>query len=346
MSEKSCEQRCLPRNPHPDADWYFQGGNLGLFVHYGLSTVSGEGDLSWGMMDRTPWDEASGGNYTITPRAYWDLARRFNPLNFHPEDWLQAAADAGLRYAVFTTRHHDGFAMWPSDYGCLNTKCHMHGRDLVGEYITGCRKAGLKVGLYYSPPDWYVHRYYMSFLYGSGRLPGRDNRGLDHQPIGDLPVVPQTLENDYIDYCSNQVRELLTRYGRIDLLWFDGTVPDVSRVITLDEIRQLQPAIVVNDRLHGAGDFCSQYECRLPDERPQDLYWEHCHIWEENSGWAHMNHSTGYKPAAWVYESYQKVRQWDGNMLINIGPQADGSLPAIYYERIRELGALMGTKRV
>jgi alpha-L-fucosidase len=339
--KKAEERNHFVRNPHPDAQWFFESGNLGLFIHYGISTVSGEGDLSWGMIDRTPWDEAVGGNFTITPRKYWDLARKFNPTHFQPLDWMKAIAEAGFTYAVFTTRHHDGFAMWPSDYGALNTKNYMGGRDLVGEYVEACRKYGIKVGLYYSPPDWYVHRYYMSFLYGSGKMPGREHSGLDHEPIGELPPVPPALEADYIEYCNNQVRELFTRYGKIDLLWFDGSVSDLSKAITIDEIRSYQPGIVVNDRLHGIGDYCSQYECRLPDERPKEEIWEHCHIWPENCGWAHMNRSSGYRSAKWVFDSYQTVKNWGGNMLINVGPRADGTLPEVFYTRIKELKELL-----
>lgn len=333
----------IERNVHPDAQWFYRPGQLGLFIHFGISTVTGEGDLSWGMYDRKPWDEKEGGNYTMTPRHYWEQARAFNPERYDPDQWLKAAADAGFTYAVFTTRHHDGFSMWPSDYGDLNTKNFMGGRDLVGEYIEACRKNGLKVGLYFSPPDWYVHRYYTSFLFGTGKIPGRDMPvGLDHEPIGAVPPVPLALERDYIEYVNKQVRELLTRYGRIDLFWFDGKPSaHAEELISFEEMRTLQPGIVINDRAHGYGDYCARYECFLPETRPPEDVWEHCHIWMENCGWAHMNRCTGYRSAEWVYDSYRKVREWGGNMLINVGPRSDGTLPELYYTRMRELKQLL-----
>jgi alpha-L-fucosidase len=326
----------------PVTDWFYKGGLLGLFIHYGISTVRAEGDISWGMMDRTPWDKNCGGNWTITPREYWEQARSFNPQRFDPDNWMRAIKDAGFSYAVFTTRHHDGFSMWPSDYGYLNTKNYMGGRDLVGEYIEACRKNGIRVGLYYSPPDWFMARYYMSFLWGSDdpvQFPDRRPAGLDLEPLEELPVMPPALQADLNVYVNNQVRELLTRYGKIDLLWFDGSLPDRSKLIPIEEIFSLQPEIIINNRGHGIG-YNSEYECRLPDTKPEGFF-EHCHIWMENCGWAHMNRCTGYRSAQWVYDSYRTVRDWGGNMLINAGPRADGTLPDIFYQRVQELKALL-----
>lgn len=339
------EQADFVRTTHPDAQWFLKGGNLGLFIHWGISTVSGEGDLSWGMIDRTPWDEQSGGNYTIKPAEYWGLAEKFNPQNFHPEEFLQKAADAGFTYAVFTTRHHDGYALWPSEYGDFSTKQYMGGRDLVREYIEACRKCGLKVGLYYSPPDWYVHRHYLSYNFASFGRPdsGAPLLDMNFNVIDKLPEEPPELEDQYIAYVNGQVRELLHNYGKIDLLWFDGTTSDLSKTITIEEIRQAQPGIVVNDRLYHVGDYNSQFECRLPEEKPEGP-WEHCHIWPEHCGWAYCNRTTGYRPAKWVYDSFRLVKEWGGNMLINVGPKADGSLPQEYYVEIEKLATLLNSQ--
>lgn len=334
------DSKAFARTEHPEAQWFLQGGNMGLFIHWGISTVSGEGDLSWGMMDNKPWDGE--GNYRITPREYWGLAPRFSPKRFHPEEFLQRAKDAGFTYAVFTARHHDGYAMWPSECGEFSTRQYMGGRDLVGEYVEACRKCGLKVGLYYSPPDWYMHRDYMNynFAYRSNPNSGAPMEDMDLKPTASLPEEPPELEETYMAYVNGQVRELITRYGRIDLLWFDGTVKDLSKVISPEEIRRVQPWIVINDRLYRTGDFDTHFECRLPEQPPQGP-WEHCHIWAEHCGWAYCNRMTGYRPAKWVYDSYVQVRQWGGNMMINVGPKADGSLPAEYYEEIGKLTRLM-----
>jgi alpha-L-fucosidase len=324
----------------PATDWFYKGGLLGLFIHYGISTVRAEGDISWGMMDRTPWDEPN--NYTITPREYWEQARSFNPVKFDPDNWMRAIKDAGFAYAVLTTRHHDGFSLWPSDYGYFNTKNYMGGRDLVGEYIEACRKHGIRVGLYYSPPDWFLERYYMSFLYGSKdpvHYPGRRPAGLDLEPLDEVPVMPPALRADIDAYVNNQIRELLTRYGKIDILWGDGYLPDKSKCISVEEIFSLQPEIIINDRMHGIG-YCSQFECVLPEKKPEGFF-EHCDIWMENCGWAYMNRCTGYRSAQWVYDSYKVCKNWGGNMLINVGPRSDGTLPDIFYQRVKELKALL-----
>ena len=146
--------------------WFPQAG-LGLFVHWGLASIPGNLDLSWGMMKNTPWDASVQNRNKLTPAAYFALAKQFNPTNYHPDRWLKAAKDAGFGYAVLTTRHHDGFALWPSKHGDFNTRTYLGGRDLVREYVDACRRQGLKVGFYYSPPDWYFDRQYRSFGYGT-----------------------------------------------------------------------------------------------------------------------------------------------------------------------------------
>jgi alpha-L-fucosidase len=103
------------------------------------------------MMADTPWDK---GAFKLTPEAYFQLAERFQPYHYDPFLWLRAAKQAGFRYAVMTTKHHEGFALWPNAYGEFNTKQFMAGRDLVKTYVEACRQNRLKVGLYYSPPDW------------------------------------------------------------------------------------------------------------------------------------------------------------------------------------------------
>ena len=152
---------------HPEAQW-FANAALGLFIHWGIPSVSGEFDLSWGMWKNEPGTRKlcaqiyglQGPGLTITPEEYWELARDFNPQEFQPEKMLKAAKEAGFTYAVLTAKHHDGFALWPSEYGDFSTKNYMGGRELVGEYVEACRKTGMKVGLYFSPPDWYFTRRY------------------------------------------------------------------------------------------------------------------------------------------------------------------------------------------
>ena len=131
----------------PNTHWFPQAG-LGMFIHWGLASVAGNLDLSWSMMKNTPWDAAQHNQNKLAPAAYFALAQQFNPTNYHPDRWLKAAREAGFGYAVLTTRHHEGFALWPSKFGDFNTGKYLGGRDLVREYVEACRKNGLKVGFY------------------------------------------------------------------------------------------------------------------------------------------------------------------------------------------------------
>ena len=333
----SADKVFKPTN-HPGAAWFYKPVNLGLFIHFGISTVHGDCDISWGMMDN-PVRRAKG-NGIVTPREYWKFAESFNPEKFNPEEWLSASKECGFTYAVFTTKHHDGYSLWPTDAGDFSTKNYMHGRDLVREYVDACRKTGLKVGLYYSPPDWRFNRDYMSFMTGShsNEYPDRPYEDIDHKPIESLKEMSKEHYDKYIEYINAQVRELLTRYGQIDLLWFDGSVSDLTNVITIEEIRSLQPQIVVNDRLWGwgIGDYKSKYECRLPQEKPE-MMWETCHIWHVGGGWSYVKNADKYRDNEITLGQYKVCKEWGGNLLLNIAPDKDGVVPDAYYESVKKL---------
>ncbi|MFH1568953.1 MAG: alpha-L-fucosidase [Gemmatimonadota bacterium] len=336
------------RTTHPQAQW-FPAAGLGMFLHWGLSSVDGNMDLSWGMMANTPWD---GGHYNFNkmrPVDYWRLAERFDPAAYDPAVWMRAAAAAGVRYVVLTARHHEGFALWPSEFGHLNTRAHMGGRDLLQEYVAACRACGLKVGFYYSPPDWYWCRSYMSFNYGNGVWPQEwadrfpeayslvpkaawDERWEPRQPPGPMPAE---FEQEFARYIRGQVCELLTRYGQLDIIWFDGNPFRTIMPVTVDEIRALQPGILINPRLHGVVDFETP-ECHLPEARPAG-WWEGCFIWN-HGGWGYSRdeiyHSTG-----WFLDTFARHRTWSGNLLINCAPRPDGRMPATYYRRMAAVEA-------
>ncbi len=327
------------RNSHPGAVWYFNPVQLGLFIHFGISAVHGDVDLSWGMMDNPIRRQK--GNGIVTPREYWAMAEQFNPTKYNPEEWLQAAKDAGFSYAVFTTRHHDGFSMWPSDVSDFSTKNYLNGRDLVREYVDACRKVGLKVGLYYSPPDWRFDQKYRSFMQGSRSesYPERPHEDIDHMPMDVIPEMPVEHYDKFIAYMNGQVRELLTNYGQIDLLWFDGTVNDISKAITIEEIREMQPQIIVNDRMwgFGNGDYLSRFECRLPTEEP-DMPWETSQLWHVGGGWSWVRNAHKYRNIDTTMMQYKTCKKWGGNLLLNIAPNAEGVVPEAYYEAVKAFG--------
>jgi len=331
-SQSTSSRASFQRTTQPDAQWFANAG-LGLFVHFGLSSVDGRIDLSWGMMADTPWDK---GAFKLTPQAYFQLAERFNPGQYDPDRWLRAAKQAGFRYAVMTTKHHEGFAMWPSACGDFSTKNFMGGRDLVKPYVEACRANGLKVGLYYSPPDWHYNREHMSFRYHQEGVTNYVPYGLKHEPItlpNQTPDEQRRWDQDYRAYLRGQIEELLTRYGRIDLLWFDGG----PEAISIERIRELQPGIVINPRMHGTADFKTA-EVEFPGTRPAG-WWEMCSIWN-SGGWGYTS-GERYRPTASVLEEFSRVRAWGGNYLINVGPRPNGELPEAAFRRLSELAAWM-----
>jgi len=320
---------------HPDAQWFGSAG-LGAFFHWGISSVTGEGDLSWSMMHQPPGTQskraAQHGLFAvqrvIPPAEYWKKAEHFLADRYDPNRWMEALRDAGIRYAVLTTKHHDGFALWPSDYGDFNTKNYLGGRDLVSAFVDACRAYDIKIGFYYSPPDWWFDRDVMSFAYGNA--PALD---IYHQPA-DLSKITEAERaanaEAHREFVHGQTEELLTRYGKIDILWFDGSADEA---ISLEKIRELQPGIVVNRRGLGVGDFDTP-ECRFPSKRIPG-WWEYCHIWNDGA-WGYLKHET-YKPIGWATGELARTRSWGGNFLLNMGPNAHGELPQTAYRRLEEL---------
>jgi len=333
-----------PHTMNPDAQWFGDAG-FGLFIHWGICSTRAM-NISWPMIPgRTlgqkriddpaereriiregDWN-LNGKPNSITPNEYWEMAKDFNPQNYHPEKWLKAAKEAGFVYAVLTTRHHEGFALWPSKSGDFNTNNYMGGRDLVKEYVEACRANGLKVGLYYSPPDWHFDRDYMSFLYGGARKknPEFPSLGPDLKPrtTTHTPEEIKAHQAAYAAHVKTQIEELLTNYGKIDLLWFDGKprIPDGDKVISIERIRELQPGIVINPRLHGHGDFVT-YERKLGTEKVVNGWAEFCNTW--TSGWSHQN--IPFRSDAFVLGQLATSRSLGVNYLLGVGPMADGEM--------------------
>ncbi len=322
--------------------WYKEAG-LGLFLHWGISAAdpTGNREISWSMIkDWPPGNSQADGE--MTPNEYFALAEKFNPQKYNPDKWMKAAADAGFKYAVLTVKHHDGFALWPSDYGNFSTKQYLDGKDLVKPYVQACRKHGLKVGLYFSPPDWYFNREYMSFRLGTEGFdlwpktqPNEPPLGLDHEEIEVKPMTEKQI-NKFKKFMKGQVTELLTNYGRIDLLWFDYNFGGECG-ISMEEIRELQPGIVVNHRLHGHGDFLT-YELTLPSKEPPSDVWETCTTMGQ--GWAYRKDET-HKSPGYFLKWLVKARSMGGNFLPNIGPRPDGTLPDEAYKLLEKVSEWM-----
>lgn len=339
---------------HPDAQWYPDAG-LGLFIHWGLSSVK-DIDASWPMVvgwaiqskkldsleiqrivRERDYQKINDKRPYIIPNEYWAMAKDFNPYNYDPDKWIKEAKDAGFTYAVITTKHHEGFALWPSAYGNFNTKNYMGGKDLLKPFVTACRKYGLKVGFYFSPPDWYFDKDYRNFLLGGAAKnnPSFPELDADLKPRTTKPTAEETKNHRraYAAMIKGQISELLINYGKIDLLWFDGkaAIDNPTTVVTQEEIRRLQPGIVMNPRMHGTGDF-KTYERTPPASDPGDIWAEFCNPW--TNSWANSN-TIPFRSNAFILGQFVTMRSWGVNYLPSVGPKADGSMPEAVFKNMK-----------
>lgn len=311
------------KNPHPDAQWFPKAG-LGLFIHIGLASVHGNADLSWSMYANKSWEDRE-----IPPYEYWKFADTWNPVKFNFKKIVKQAKAAGFKYIVLTTKHHDGYTMWPSAYGELGVKQKLNGRDLVREFVDACHENDIKVGLYFSPPDWYFDRDYMNWDYSK-----RQFIDAHHHVLAQAPKIPADHDKTRREMVANQVRELLTNYGRIDLMWFDGGQGEISN----KEVRRLQPGIVINRRNGEKGDY-GDSEGKLPKKR--FLGWfETCETCWPSRRWSYST-SDRMDTADDVIEKLVLLRAWGGNLLANVGPKANGIIPEEAIKAWKKMGKWM-----
>lgn len=311
---------------HPDAQW-FGDAPLGFFIHWDIASVKGI-NIGWSMIDGL-----NGRPAQITPNEYWDLAKDFHPQHVDADSWIKAAKAAGFVYAVFTTRHHAGFAMWPSAYGNFSTKNYMGSRDLVQEYVDACRKYDMKIGLYYSPPDWYFDRDYFNF---SRRKDGPE-LGPDLKPRIEFKTPEEKVKHqeEYVAMIKGQIEELLTNYGKIDLIWFDGRadVPNPQEIISQERIRELQPGIVLNPRLYGRGDY-KTYERTLKTDKIQKTWAELCQTW--TCCWPYVD-GAEFRSNAFILGELAQCRALGINYLLGVGPTKDGIMIDEIYMNLKEV---------
>jgi len=346
---------------HPDAQWFADAG-LGLFLHWGISSVNAM-NISHPMIPGRPLEKKriddpkereriireqdyylNGKKPVITPNDYFKQAESFNPSNYHPEIWLTKAKAAGFTYVVLTAKHHEGFALWPSKYGHFNTKNYMGGRDLIADFVKACHKLDLKVGIYYSGPDWYFDRDYMSFLRsGTYKInPEFPKLGPDLLPrpkgYTHTKAEKEAHYTEFLEMVNGQVEELLSNYGKIDAIWFDGK-PSIpynykKKLISKERIRQLQPSIVINPRMHGKADYIT-FERHLPDviDLPEGQWAEFCNPW--NGNWPYVKRA--YKPLNSILDDLTRCRAHDINYLLGFGPMGNGDLAPDAYTNMAKL---------
>ena len=319
-------------------EWYTQA-RFGMFLHWGLYSIPARGE----------WIRSF---EKLTDEEYGKYFEEFNPVDYEPKKWAKLAKKAGMKYMVLTAKHHDGFCLFDSgytDFKATNTKC---GRDLIKEYVEAVRAEGLKVGLYYSLLDWH-HEDYPHFSDGA-------------HPMYQNPAYPDEgrVWERYVEYLHNQVRELCTNYGKIDILWFDYSFGEYSgekwgatRLVNM--VRQLQPGVIIDNRLEVSGsglgslasgnplpyhgDFVSPEQI-IPQEGIRDingnpLIWEAC--FTMNDSWGYNLKDKYFKPAPMLIRKLVECVSKGGNMLLNVGPDARGNFPEESVSRLKEIGKWM-----
>lgn len=314
----------------------FSSDKIGVLVHWGLYAKAGIVE-SWELSDEDEWARGKSAfrpNMKQLKQDYWGLNSGFDPQNFDPQAWLRLFKHAGIRYLIFTTKHHDGFNLYDtqfSDYKVGGTGSPYHGVEIFGALMTSARQAGLKTGAYYSKADWFHPDYWTKDDHPK-------SRHADYVPT----QQPERWQR-YVDFVHAQLRELASRYGGLSILWLDaGWVgaprEDLQLEQIAEEIRLLQPNILIVDRTRG-GRFENYVtpERRIPSvDRLPTQVWESGLPLADNWGYVPHDH---YKSLKQIILSLLQVISLGGNLLLGVGPKPEGALPKQAIQRLTELGA-------
>ena len=318
---------------------WFVNARFGMFIHWGLYAIPARGEWVRSFEE-------------IPKEDYMKYFDEFDPVDYDPKKWAKAAKEAGMQYVVLTAKHHDGFCLFDSkytDFKSTNTKC---GRDLVAEFVEAVRGEGLKVGLYFTLLDWYHDDYPH---YGDRNHPMRNNPAYknDNRDF-----------SRYVDYMHNQIREICTNYGKLDLLWFDFSYDDLNgeawRATDLvNMVRELQPGVIIDNRLEASGvgygsmatgnpkpyhgDFVTPEQIIPPegikDVNGNDLYWESCVTM--NGNWGYHATDNFWKPSPMLIKKLVECVSKGGNLILNVGPDAKGNIPDASQKILSEIGTWM-----
>ena len=313
----------------PDNSWFIHD-RFGLFIHWGI----------YALPARHEWVKS---RELISDEAYQKYFDHFDPDLYNPSTWAQAAKQAGMKYMVVTSKHHDGFCLWDSaltDYKATNTPAR---RDLLKPMVEAFRGEGFKVGFYHSVIDWHHPEFPIDGLH-----PMRED--LDFRAANQDRDIAK-----YREYLHGQTRELLTGFGKLDLMWYDFSYSgrdwgwskgkgkadwDSDRLLGMT--RELQPGILVNDRLEIGGDFTTpeQYQpagAMLVDGQP--VTWEACQTL--NGSWGYDRDNLDWKPVIMLLRMLVDAVSKNGNMLLNVGPTARGEFDPRALDRLRGIGEWM-----
>ena len=282
---------------------WWQEARFGMFIHWGLYSILGRHE--WAMnRERIPAEE------------YEKLADQFDPKPGAPREWARLAKRAGMKYMVLTTKHHEGYCLWDTEQTDFNAVKRGPGRDLVAEYVDACRKEGLGLGFYYSLMDW-------------------------HHPDGHRCANNEKARQRFVEFTRGCVRELMSNYGKVDILWYDVPWPMAKAkqwesAKTNAMVRKLQPDILINNRSVLPEDFGT------PEEHIQaaesDRAWEACMTF--NGAWGYMPYAPAcdWRSSRDVVNMLITCAAGGGNLLLNVGPAPDGSLPPMAIERLLPVG--------
>jgi alpha-L-fucosidase len=311
---------------------WWTDARFGMFIHWGLYSLPA----------RHEWVR----NFErITNEDYQKYFEIFNPDLYNPHEWAKIAKAAGMKYAVITTKHHEGFCLFDSkytDYKSVNTP---YGKDIIKEWVEAFRAEGLKIGFYYSLIDWhhpdFVIDNYHPLRQNSDTTYARVNKGRDM--------------SKYREYLRNQVRELLTNYGEISILWLDFSYPgkngkdhnDWDSEKLLKMVRQLQPNILVNNRLDlenidGGWDFVTPEQVKVvkwPEKDGKKIPWETCQTF--SGSWGYHRDEYSWKSTAQLLELLIESVSKGGNVLLNVGPTGRGSFDYRATDRLNAMGEWM-----
>jgi alpha-L-fucosidase len=312
---------------------WWREARFGMFIHWGLYAIPAG---TWN--GKSGYGEWIRNNAEIPLAVYDTLVPHFNPVRFNADAWARMAKQAGMRYMILTSKHHDGFALFDSKLSDFDVMSTPFRRDIVRELAEACRRQGIVFGVYHSIMDWHHPDY----------LPRR-------RWESDRPDSTADFER-YVNYMKGQLRELLTNYGPLGVLWFDGeweSTWNESRGRDLYQfVRTLQPSIIINNRVGAAregmtgttapggfgGDFGTP-EQEVPATGLPGVDWESCMTM--NDHWGYSAIDTNYKSSAELVRTLVDIASKGGNYLLNVGPTALGEFPRQSIERLRDIGMWM-----
>jgi alpha-L-fucosidase len=291
---------------------WFEEKRFGMFVHWGLYAIPAKHEQYWQ-------------RWNIAGEEYLKLAEQFNPQNFDPVAWLDLAEAAGMEYLVFTAKHHDGFCMWNTEQTDFNIMNAPYGKDILAMLAEECHKRNFPLVIYYSVVDWYQPTY--------------PNIGRHHE------IVTDPTQHDmaaYVEFVKAQIRELCSNYGKIYGIWWDMNVPKYEEPSIHQLIRELQPEAVINNRGFGPGDFATP-EREWDPEGANNGYKGHkykmleaCQSVGVNS-WGY-NREEDYFSSRYLMECIDQRLAAGANYLLNIGPDATGTIPPQSTEILLNIG--------